>query len=225
MKRIFVLICLLVSIKFAFSQPYQIGALLNQPNIGLPDTVSVGDSVLFSAYIKNFGTNTYFGTFSVYLAVDTGNGLGAPILLNTLTAQINAGDTIPYTHFDSIPSGPSPLRIGGNIIVIWPASINFQAFDSVWANVFVLGSNSVGEIIDKNTLKVYPNPTSDEITVLQTKNNNNVVRVRIFDKTGKEVAVIYNSAIIDLRLFASGTYLAEAEFADKTKSSFKIVKH
>ena len=224
MKRIFIILSFVLGFTSSFSQTYQIGAIPRLPNLGLPDTVYLGDTVNFSIYVKNFGSNTYFGTFFVNLAIDSGNGLNYVGMLDSVTMQINANDTIPFNYLDSIPSGPSPLRIGGNIIVIWPAAINFQAFDSAWASVFVMSSSSIGEIVDKNNIKVYPNPTSDEIMMLEGKNNISVVRVRIFDKTGKEIAVINNSSVIDLRVFASGTYIAEAEFADKTKFSFKIIK-
>ncbi|MEW6469232.1 MAG: T9SS type A sorting domain-containing protein [Bacteroidota bacterium] len=222
MKRLLLLLCFLALLKGSAYSQDSLGLGSNYANLGLPDTVAIGDSVNYSIYLKNWSPNIFFGTVFINMAIDTSAGLQFVGWLDSLTVQLSPGDTIGLNYNDTIPSGL--FRIGGNIIVIWPAAINAGTKDSVTATIYVLPASSVGEITDKDHIKVYPNPTPNEVQILQDRPNNDVVRVRIYNALGEEVLVVEHSAIIDLRALPAGTYLAKAEFADKTRSSFKIVK-
>jgi hypothetical protein len=68
-------------------------------------------------------------------------------------------------------------------------------------------------------IAIYPNPTSDYITI---KSSANVELVQIFDISGKSVYK-GKSNVINLKTYPQGTYFVRIS-ANKTVSVYKIVK-
>ncbi len=94
---------------------------------------------------------------------------------------------------------------------------------------FILGqgtgdsNNDVNELL-LDELKIYPNPTSDLLTLVQTQNNK--LNVRCLDLSGKEVAVFQLEGIsnqINISGLENGAYLIEIEL-NGAKRVTRIVK-
>src|SRR5687767_1618159 len=136
MKRILFIISFLFCLRPAFGQVYSIGVDSGGQIIGLADTIAIGDTVNCSVIVKNYSGTAFLGTVAVNLAIDTSNGLQSFGPIDTFTYQFPSGGTYTWQYNDTFPS--SYFRIGGNVIVIWPAAFNAATLDSAWAIIYVI---------------------------------------------------------------------------------------
>lgn len=81
------------------------------------------------------------------------------------------------------------------------------------------------EGVSKSSLKLSPNPTTDEVFIA-AKNLSNIISVKVLDLEGKVVyksdSVIENK--LSLKNYTAGTYVIVIEYRDGQKISGKIVK-
>ncbi|TLX76395.1 T9SS type A sorting domain-containing protein [Labilibacter sediminis] len=85
-------------------------------------------------------------------------------------------------------------------------------------------ANSVGDKIETNDLKIYPNPTTNIITVDYTKGNK--ASIKIYDTTGKVVVSKVNlqpNNQVDLSALSKGVYIVEL-VTDVQTSISKVIK-
>ena len=78
------------------------------------------------------------------------------------------------------------------------------------------------------SLKVFPNPTSDFLSLQIEDYSNEQVDYKIFDLNGKMIAsarIIGSQTQIDLTALVKGTYLIEIIEKSKKIKSFKIIKN
>ena len=72
-----------------------------------------------------------------------------------------------------------------------------------------------------NNIVLYPNPTSDLITI-DIKGYNGPVNVELYDLTGKLIKTT-NNTIISLKDYAKGIYIFKVEYGDRVEE-IKVVK-
>ncbi|TYB75403.1 T9SS type A sorting domain-containing protein [Bizionia algoritergicola] len=86
---------------------------------------------------------------------------------------------------------------------------------------------SVEELVESESVKIYPNPVTDFVNISIPDNNENI-RVTIYSATGKQVGnYTMNNALrnLDLSHLSSGMYLVQLDFKDAANSkTFKIIK-
>ena len=86
------------------------------------------------------------------------------------------------------------------------------------------------ELAAQENLILVPNPASDHVTVFFTYHTDEVVRLKIFDQTGREVRV-YNVALmdrenkfdLDLSDFAAGIYVVQLQGSTWVKNQKLVV--
>lgn len=76
------------------------------------------------------------------------------------------------------------------------------------------------KIGDDNSIKIYPNPTSD---ILYIKSNSKINRVEVFDISGKKIITILNDNKIDVKNFPAGSYIINIE-TKEGKITEKFIK-
>jgi hypothetical protein len=116
----------------------------------------------------------------------------------------------------------------GDISVVVTNVIGCEGSDTVTVN-FVLGVNSSFAV---STLKMYPNPATDQITIDVTNFNGlDVINVTIVDITGKIVLIEklegtgskFNETY-DVSTFATGTYFVQFEANGEVVTRQFIIK-
>jgi hypothetical protein len=80
---------------------------------------------------------------------------------------------------------------------------------------------SIHEPSSSATIQVFPNPTSDLLTV---KSNEPIGRLELFDPTGKLIATIHEMTF-DLSALSSGLYILEVHMASGQKIERRIIKN
>ncbi len=120
----------------------------------------------------------------------------------------------------------------GNINIAY--SIGEIGFESKSNALVLISYGVIQPIVETNTLipdykvdtniKVYPNPTSDKISINMDKEY--FIHLELFDLKGKRVSQkkgLYQNLDISLRNYSSGVYFLELEHENKT-TSYKIIK-
>ena len=82
----------------------------------------------------------------------------------------------------------------------------------------------INNTISTNELKLYPNPTTTDITISSDKQ---IASVLVYDFTGKLVRIVEANSFetkIDMSALATGFYTFTMTMSDKTQSTMKVVK-
>ncbi|WP_210150304.1 T9SS type A sorting domain-containing protein [Chryseobacterium scophthalmum] len=74
---------------------------------------------------------------------------------------------------------------------------------------------------EKNSVKVYPNPTSDFVNI---KSDKKVSEIKLIDISGKILKTVKAAAQINISEYPHGMYFLEVVFSDNTKQVSKIIK-
>ncbi|MGL5892107.1 MAG: T9SS type A sorting domain-containing protein [Bacteroidia bacterium] len=198
--------------------------------IGLPDTVSIGDSVLAGAVLGNISPIAYNNSITITGYVDTGAGnIPFPPITYSLLS-INAFDTIPLLIFLDIDNTPQQgiFRIGGNVIVIWPilSDPQFTTGDSIAVPVFVRGPSSVAERPRTNRqVRCYPNPTQTKLHIIAEPGQSVPEEIIVRDIHAR---IIYTSPYspqpINTETWVSGVYFIECRFEDGSSSMTRVIR-
>lgn len=203
---------------------------------GLPDSIAEGDTVQVNLTLFNHGP----GVFNSNLVINA-------FLQDTTIQQLVPYDSLSLPNFflapnDSVtltipvyahtqntnPTGP--LRIGNNIIVVWPASggLGVNTLDSLTDSLVVLGPTGVAPSngrITPNNIYFYFNLEHAELFVLPGPDKTNISKVDVFDILGRGIFT-YNGhpEVISIERWESGIYLIEVTFANGERKSYKVLK-
>lgn len=188
------------------------------------DSVFYYDTVSYYIWVKNIGSNQFSGQIQMLTMVDTGSG---PAVADTATFTIvlNTNDSLPLSFNETYT--PQNYRIGGNIVVIWPAfSPNY--YFSNYSNphpLWVYGYLSNGEESPPGRVTVFPNPFSDRLSIVLNDPTRTISAVKIRDLAGKMVFVSkQEDEIYDTSCLIAGLYIAEISFSDGSVAFVKVAK-
>jgi hypothetical protein len=186
------------------------------------DTVSYGDSVLFSFWIVNTGNAPL--NDSIQLSCETYNTSGLIMsgsfgMFSTPSGILNSGDSMFFNVYDIIT--PQSYSVGDNIVVIWPASIIPVTVDTSYTPLHVL-SNIVLTNDVYSSIEFFPNPVE---SLLNVRSNDKIINaLYIMDMYGRVIIREENlncrNHVIQRKNMLSGLYLLiirseEEEFITK----------
>ncbi|HEU4718880.1 MAG TPA: T9SS type A sorting domain-containing protein [Bacteroidia bacterium] len=202
--------------------------------IGMPDTVYSGYSTFIGAYLKNFDTSfVYSDSIRIDGYVDTLSGPHIPFSLPASYLNgVNPGDSLffPFwlTFKDTYMGGN--LRIGGNVIVVWPATFQsgFSTADSVTANIFLIDTlaGTGPEHLVPDDVKCFPVPASGPLYISCVNPNLRPKSISVHDAGGRVIYVNDKpSSPIDTDSWAPGVYFLEIEFDNGGLRVYKIMKN
>ncbi|MCA6362035.1 MAG: T9SS type A sorting domain-containing protein [Bacteroidetes bacterium] len=199
--------------------------------IGLPDTVSTGDSIIAGAVLGNLSPLLYNDTLTIAGYVDTGNGNVNFLYQVYPQAIINPFDTVPIIFQFAIqhPSQQGAFRIGGNVIVIWPilSDPQFDTGDSIVVPVFVLDGTGINENPRSRPLgiKCFPIPTRQHLNIEVIPGHPSPEYMLIRDVQGR---IIYQSPYapqpVNTEHWESGIYILECRYEDGSRNFIRIIR-
>lgn len=105
---------------------------------------------------------------------------------------------------------PQEMRLGGNVIIVWPASASPNVFpkDSAEVDVQVTGGSGIEGNDTHSLVQIYPNPAGETLVV---QSATGWIKAELFDMKGKSIAVQYANekanGEMDLRSVPSGAYV------------------
>jgi hypothetical protein len=226
------LMMLFMSLGFSVHAQNTIG--IDTSSSSIPSAATAGDSITFSLTLVNNSTTLFYtDTLSLDIAVDTSSGFSSPVEFASFT-QLSIA---PASSFVPIPlkihisadtaSPPSSLRvrIGGNVIVVWPrVKAPFATGDSLFAFVNVDTITSIREqTIDPFQIICAPNPVQTLLFVQSTPSVK-IKTIVVRDAQGRIMEQIpYTGDPINMAQWSSGIYLFEFQFENGERRLRKIL--
>lgn len=133
--------------------------------------------------------------------------------------------TYIYSHFPITENSVS--YVYDFVIENLPTSIVNDDFviklSDVWG--YTVEGNSEADANQLNSIKIYPNPTTNQVTI-QTDENDNIINIELYNILGKYLKTIHTNSskeILNLNYFASGLYFLKIESKNNT-NTFKVIK-
>jgi hypothetical protein len=200
--------------------------------IGMPDTAASGDQWLVGGIVRNFSASTPLINDSVQIVgyFDSLSGPVSPFALPWEDSiSIAPGDTLLFVLPIDFTAGPAGngLRIGNNVIVVWPITPDpsFDTGDSISVNVFILDGISTGPEAEIGEIRCYPVPASGPLYVTSSNRHMVVKEITVRDASGKIIVVSNNpSSGILTDDWAAGIYMLEVTFENGKRSAYKIIR-
>jgi hypothetical protein len=224
MKKLIILSLLSLSFGVLQAQPHLGIGGQGRPIYDHTSIVNLNDSDSYYVWLKNKSSVPFGGWVYMYTAVDTGNSVFNIIHIDSLNIfALNPGDSLPIPLTEPDYSPPN-YRMGGNIVVIWPSASGCITDDSTaYTPLFILGSSSVIGITDDRSLKIFPNPSIGDVSVIGV-GPTMVTTIRLLDERGALLKEFKNTSMLSLAEYPAGNYFIQVEFADKTTCGYKIVR-
>jgi hypothetical protein len=190
-----------------------------QPKLGMHPTYSITpttatstlglaytNTVSVKCFVQNKGNAPFNGSFILYKAVRSGTIQTTAMPVSTVTAILNANDTIRVTFTDSILPNSYKVSGNGNTIVVWPVSSSVLTTDSLFtAPVYVNVPIGIKEL-DKRHLFLYPNPVTHTL-FLMPQLGVEYRDITIYDLQLKAVMQLPYTERIELGILPAGTYI------------------
>lgn len=151
------------------------------------DTVFMNDNVNVTVILQNDGSSFVGDSIILYATVNTTGDTALIEQLGALTMLANDTLTFPLTW----QIDPTKYIPDNNITVIWPAneSGTTHAKDSLFLSSYVIDTTVGIKIIAPVRLKVFPNPTSDELFI-DVDRPEDYAHVKIIDAQGRVVMFV-----------------------------------
>lgn len=201
--------------------------------INLPDTAIDGDSAWVGIVLQNFSDSvTYSPNYTVDIVgyIDTGATV-IPLYFGAYQGFILPSDTVVLQTLYQIRSVQNQgfLRIGGNVIVVWPLA-NDPSFgsnlDTISQILFVqpmwMGLSDHEKEV--NLLRVYPVPSNGPIQFTNRDASNPMQFLEVLDLSGKSVfASPINNSAVDLSHLPKGMYMLRSTMKNGESQTLRIV--
>ncbi len=193
----------------------------------LPSTAYFNDLLPCTVYVKNIGSNVFQDTIFLTTAVDSTPFDTTSDFIQNITIflgiSLNPNDSVAITLNEIIY--PLRYRVGGNIVVIWPAASSAIFNNIAGAHyIDILGYASVPYYEDGD-VRVYPIPFGSVINIYSDHPNRIPETISISDLSGKVLLttdVRKGEAKIDE--LPDGFYLAKIVFSDGSYSVVRVVR-
>jgi len=202
--------------------------------IGMPDTAYAGDSTLVLAYVKNYDTLNFFNdTIRIQGTIDTGSGpvqFSFPPISHFTLLHGDSQIVLANVPFHTNSMLGQKLRIGSNVIVVWPVVDNpyFGIHDSLSVTVFVMDTISgLGpeHFAPDEGVRCYPVPASGPMYITSTNPQLHPKEITVRDAGGKTVFVSETPMLgIETESWANGVYFLEVVFDNGSRRVYKVVK-
>ena len=150
-----------------------------------------------------------YPSYNIYRGISSNN----MVLLTTIASNLNS-----YTDLTA-PGGQLYYQI--EVVSNYTCDPS-RSFNSSRSNI-VENGQSPSSIINKeiNTVKVFPNPTNENITISVSNYNGNI-KTEVYDLIGNKLQ-ISNETTINLRDYARGIYLLKVNYGDRVEE-IKVIK-
>jgi len=146
--------------------------------------------------------------------------VGLSLQAQNLYVQPITGEQIPFvleetriTFADRVMTvGTTPFQLG---------EVRNLSFVATGGN-----DTRIVTVLGENDIRVFPNPVRDELT-LEVREDLQNLTFRMFDLSGRQMStgrVLSPQTVIDMSLYASGTYILIIEQGGQRVQSFQIVK-
>ncbi|MBE2246762.1 MAG: T9SS type A sorting domain-containing protein [Candidatus Competibacteraceae bacterium] len=139
-----------------------------------------------------------------------------PRLFYSTTIGVLVPSNTGYEDTLMLDVQPQEMRIGGNVIIVWPASVLPDVYpaDSLELDVDISGFFNILQIVNSSA-RIYPNPSTEHIHI---NSDEAMVYGILMDAHGKMVRGISISGQKDISFSAAdltpGTYLLRIDFAN-----------
>lgn len=128
--------------------------------------------------------------------------------LNFGFRNIPAYDSVAIRIYQNFIIAPQKYHYDINVIVIWPYTISTGNGDSLIFPVFIEIPNSVKEIDITKYIKVYPNPSSENVFI---DSQSDIEEVMVYNNIGQLIETHSRTKIINIENLQKGTYLFEVK--------------
>lgn len=211
----------------------------NEPNETLAAAIAISPNIdikgqIASATDKDYLKFTLTGTSSVTVTLTTLPADYDLVVYNSAGTQLgisqNSSTTSETITLSSLAAGTYTIYIFGYGGVFSTASC--YTLKATAANGSFAPANDKGEIVENvvNNIQLVPNPASQNVTVFYTHDKEEVIRLKVYDQTGREVRV-YNVGLmntenkfdLDLTDLTSGMYIIQMQGNNWTKSEKLMV--
>ncbi|MBI5217626.1 MAG: aryl-sulfate sulfotransferase [Bacteroidia bacterium] len=153
---------------------------------------------------------------------------GTPVTLNSSATSVT--ETSPtYTYsWSSNPSGftstsqnptVTPTTATTYTVIITDTNIGCSDTASVTINVIT----GINEVTDKNTMHIFPNPTTGIVTIEGNNIENTIFEITVYSPFGKILLREKNSKTIDMSGFENGIYFLTVKFENMDIGNKKII--
>ena len=179
-------------------------------------SVTYSSSVIFKAWVKNYGNAPFTSSVTVMTKRDT--TFGSIVDSVTIGLTLNPNDSIAVSS-SFVPSpGLYAFKSGGNgnTIVVWPYIFlggGIQG-DSVRSIIWVSGFNGISEL-ETNSFKLYPNPVIHDLTI-KAQSNSHYKNIIIYDLFARKVKELTFKETIDVSELNAGSYWMIINSDDKS---------
>lgn len=132
------------------------------------------------------------------------------------------GNSIPIRIIDL-----GTLAAGTHTVVLDVPEAQFAGGDGkIPVSLYIQAHNkpytvSVEEVYTADNIQLFPNPTTDIVTI---RSDHEITSVEIWDLTGKKVGFIRDK-VIDLTTYAAGIYIIKVTSASGNQSKHKVIKN
>jgi hypothetical protein len=199
--------------------------------IGLNDTVLAYDSIPAGAFIKNLSSGSPFlDSLQIFGLIDT--GVVVPFYIPPFDSiYIQPNDSvffiIPFVFRPGSSGGP--FKIGGNTIVIWPASVGNVGGGTDSLEFVVTVLDTISGIIDPPSLgsvRLFPIPSSGPLYVITGTPHFGASSATVYDNFGKRMFETKEMANgIDMSDWPKGIYYIDVIFDNGWRKTYKIVRN
>lgn len=226
MKKINLILLLFAGLAFNFNaQAQSLG--FDTPPI-FPTTAALNDStpLFVNLGIKNYGTAPFSGVNPIKIitqVTSSGSLVSIDSSMNTINqAAIQPGSVYNFTYFEPYNSGR--YVVGIDVVVIWPKSFGVPTHDSITYVIQITPQVSIQEMLAENGIAVYPNPCSNYLTIENSRVQNPIEHVRIYDMKGRLILSKQRSEVIDFSQIPEATYLVEVAFQSGMRKVMRVQK-
>lgn len=149
-----------------------------------------------------------------------------PLLFDTATVQVDTNNT-SFVFNSAITIIPQHFHSGGNIIIVWPTSVdNTPTYDSVTFVLTIDGFFSLQQE-QPDRLFAFPNPADQQFT-LQSKQGN-FKEITVYTADGRIMSVkqyegIQEIAVVDVAAYPPGNYIVQVTFQDGSGKRITLIK-
>lgn len=197
----------------------QIDELITRPI----DLTGVSDLELSFKYAFAIRQSNNSDKLKVLVSTDCGNSWVIRKIL--YSSQLNTfNDTISTSFIPSSDLEWDSITVTTITSAYWTADfmLKFQFESGGGNNIYLDKINLMDpatagtEVLDQNTISVYPNPTNDFIT-LDISGYNGSIQTQVYDLSGR-LLKISNSTTISIKHYAKGVYIFKVAYGDRVEA-------